>query len=580
MGQDQDWNRANEAMLAGLFPNYPMGRPIIGLPEHIKNPSMVNIMNFYHKYYVPNNMAIIMSGDFDMDKTIKMIDRTFGQMPAREFQNPELPVEKPIDHIITREIYGPEAEFVNFAFRFGGAHTMDKKYVMLIDNMLSNAAAGLIDLNLVQQQKILNGGSYNVSFRDYGIHEFWGHPKEGQSLEEVRDLLLGELDKIKKGDFENWLIPAVINDLRLQTTRNRDNYRNRAYSIFIDFMNETKYIETVKLLDDLEDITKDDLVKFANEHYKDNYVIVYKRHGTARNIVKVPKPPITPVDINRTDQSKWYTDFVREKPEPIKPVYIDFNTAMQRKEIKPGIDFFYIPNKSNDLFDLIYVIDMGNAHDKKLTLAVSYLPYVGTDQYSPAQIQQEFFKLGLRFNVFTGDIRSYIMLSGLNKSLEKGTDLLEHLLTHAKGDTVTYNQCIDKIIKERANNKLDHDYILHIAMSNYGRYGKNSLFTNILQEEEMRGINPNELTGYLKDLCTYKHKIVYYGKSDLNSALDIISKSHPAPETVKDYPEPVRFPEADFNTDHIFFINYDMVQANMRFLEKIAPFDAGLLPPV
>ena len=119
------------------------------------------------------------------------------------------------------------------------------------------------------------------------------------------------------------------------------------------------------------------------ENYKDNYVVVYKRKGVDKNMVKVPKPKITPININRNDQSGFFTEFSKNKPEKLKPVFVDFEKEMQKKELKPGIDLFYIPNKTNELFELYYLIDMGKSNNKKLEQAVRYLPYVGTDKYTP-----------------------------------------------------------------------------------------------------------------------------------------------------------------------------------------------------
>jgi zinc protease len=580
MSQDQDGNRAYESLMSGLFPTFPLGRSVLGLPEHLKNPSMVNIMNFFKTYYVPNNMAVIMSGDFDMDQTIPKIDSTFGQLAAKPFEKPVYKSEEPIDAPVTREVFGPDADFLQMGFRFRGDSSDDKKYVTLIDNMLNNAAAGLIDLDLVQQQKVLRAGSYPDFYKEYGIHNFYGNPREGQSLEEVKNLLLGELDKIKKGDFEDWLMKAVVNDLRLQFVRSQERYQSRAFTLVTAFMKEGTRLQDVKFLDDLDKITKEDLVKFANENYRDNYVVVYKRKGEAKNIVKMPKPVITPIDINRTEQSAFYTSFVSEKPARIQPVFIDYQKEMQKKELKPGIDLYYIPNKTNELFSLMYVIDMGKSHNKKLALGVGYLPYVGTDKYTPAQLQQEFFKLGVRFSVNTGEERSYVSLTGLNTSLDQGAGLLEHLLTHAKGDTSSYKKYVDGIVKERANNKLNKDFILYVALSNYGQYGKNSAFTDIIQEKEMRTINPDELTGLVKDLGSYKHRIVYYGNSDINTASGIITARHPLPEKAADIPKPLMYAEAPVNSKEVYFIGYDMVQSNFLWLEKIGRFDAAILPYV
>ena len=580
MAQDRDGFRAYRSLMSGLFPKHPLGRYVLGNPEHLKNPSMVNIQNFFNTYYVPNNMAVIMSGDFDMDNTIQMIDKTFGQFKAKTFEKPILPKEDPIEKPVVREVFGPDAESLSMAFRFKGDSTEDKKYVTLISMILNNSAAGLIDLNLVQQQKILAGGSYPQFFVDYGVHSFWANPREGQSLESVKDLLIGEIEKLKKGDFDDWLIKAVINDLRLQTIGMQEYYQNRTYLLNDAFQNHEKWIDQVKFLDDLDKITKDQLVKFANDNYRDNYVVVYKRKGTDKNMVKVPKPKITPININRNDQSEFFTELSKNKPESIKPVFIDFRKEIAQKELKPGVDFFYIPNKTNELFELIYIIDMGKSNNKNLEQAVRYLPFVGTDKYTPAQIQQEFYKLGVRFNVFASDERSYVVISGLDKSLEQATGLLEHLLTHAKADTSSYSKYIDGVLKERSNNKMNMDFILHVALNNYGKYGKNSAFTDILQEKEMRSLNPDDLTGLVKELGTYKHKILYYGKTGMDNAITIVSKQHPIAEQLKEYTVATKYPEAGFLSKQVYFVDYDMVQTNFLWVDKCGMFDSLMLPQV
>jgi len=580
MAQDRDGFRAYRSLMSGLFPKHPLGRYVLGNPEHLKNPSMVNIQNFFNTYYVPNNMAVIMSGDFDMDNTIQMIDKTFGQFKAKTFEKPVLPKEDPIEKPVVREVFGPDAESLSMAFRFKGDSTEDKKYVTLISMILNNSAAGLIDLNLVQQQKILAGGSYPQFFVDYGVHSFWANPREGQSLESVKDLLIGEIEKLKKGDFDDWLIKAVINDLRLQTIGMQEYYQNRTYLLNDAFQNHEKWIDQVKFLDDLDKITKDQLVKFANDNYRDNYVVVYKRKGTDKNMVKVPKPKITPININRNDQSEFFTELSKNKPESIKPVFIDFRKEIAQKELKPGVDFFYIPNKTNELFELIYIIDMGKSNNKNLEQAVRYLPFVGTDKYTPAQIQQEFYKLGVRFNVFASDERSYVVISGLDKSLEQATGLLEHLLTHAKADTSSYSKYIDGVLKERSNNKMNMDFILHVALNNYGKYGKNSAFTDILQEKEMRSLNPDDLTGLVKELGTYKHKILYYGKTGMDNAITIVSKQHPIAEQLKEYTVATKYPEAGFLSKQVYFVDYDMVQTNFLWVDKCGMFDSLMLPQV
>ena len=123
--------------------------------------------------------------------------------------------ESPIAQPVVKEVYGPEAERLYLGFRFAGAADQSVAKLRLMDMILSNSTAGLIDLNLNQEQKLIGGGCFPLVLKDYSVHGFYGSPKQEQTLEQVKSLLLAEIEKVKQGDFPDWLIPAIINDLKL-----------------------------------------------------------------------------------------------------------------------------------------------------------------------------------------------------------------------------------------------------------------------------------------------------------------------------------------------------------------------------
>ena len=211
MYQDMDQSRAYEAFYRALFPTHPLGRDVIGYPEHLKNPSMVNIMEFKDTWYVPNNMVICMSGDLDPETTIRMIDESFGEFEAKEL--PDLPeiIEEPMAEPVVREIHGPDAEFMMMGFRCSGEHSTHKILITLISEILFNGQAGLIDINLIQEQKVLDAYCYPNFNTDYGELSFMVNPITDQSLEEAKDLILEEIEKVKQGDFPEWILEAIVN---------------------------------------------------------------------------------------------------------------------------------------------------------------------------------------------------------------------------------------------------------------------------------------------------------------------------------------------------------------------------------
>ncbi|MBN2174126.1 MAG: insulinase family protein [Bacteroidales bacterium] len=580
MYQDMDRSRANKAMMEELFPTHPYGRDIIGLPEHLKNPSIVNIYQFAETWYRPNNMAIALAGDLDMDQTIVLIDKYFGDMqPNEELPALEQPKEEPITEPRVREVFGPDAESVSLAFRFNGADSEDEKYVTLIDMILSNSQAGLIDLDLNQQQKVLRAGSYSYFLRDYGMHQFYGQPREGQTLEQVKDLILGEIEKVKNGEFDDWMIQAVVNDLRLSEIRSQERNFSRTYEMIGVFIDKVPYIDRLKFTDDLEKITKQQIIDFAKQHYENNYVVVYKRTGENKDLVKVEKPPITPVEINREDQSGFYKEFSEMEAERIEPVFIDFQNAIQNEKLQSEIDVSYIKNTTNELFNLQYIIDMGKNHNIRLPLAVNYLPYLGTDKYSPEELQKEFFRYGLSMNVNASDERCYISISGLQESFEKGVELLEHVLAGAVSDQKAYDDYVDGILKERTDAKLNKNAILWNGLFNYGKYGPNNPNTYLISDGDLKQVNPEELTELIKDMYSYKHRMFYYGKEDLAKVVPVIDKFHNVPDELKPYPDPVLFVEKETDKSNVYFADYDMSQVNIILLSKGPKFDKNLIPP-
>ena len=575
-GQDDDPRKMYYKTMEALFPTHPYGQQTtIGKSEHLKNPSLQDINDYFDKYYVPNNMAVVLVGDFEFEPTIKVIDETFGKLEKKEVKHPELPKEEKLEGPIEQVVFGPTSESMYLAYRTGGVGSEDEKMLTLIDMILSNSQAGLYDLNLNQKQLVQQAYSTVYFMNDYGMQLISGVPKGGQSLEEVRELLLGQIEKIKAGDFEDWMIEAVVNDMKLSRLRQYENNTSLATSYYNAFISRQPWEDRVRFLDELKSVSKEDLVKFANAFYGDNYVVTYKRVGEDPNIVKVKNPEITPINVNREDQSAYLAEFFAMPVEELKPVFVDYDSEIKRRSLPNGLELSSIENKTNDLFSLNIIFDMGSDHIKKLGLAVGYLDYLGTDKLTAEEVRKEFYKLGISYGVSTGSERSYVSLSGLQENLPEGLKLLENLWANAVADQESYDKFVNRILKGRADRKTQKDEILWSGLWNYGKYGEDSRLRNIYSSEELEKMDPNELVQLVKDLKTFKHRIFYYG-NDLAGTQNAINEFHLVNDALADYPEPVKYEEIETG-GQVNFVDYDMVQTELILLAKVDQFDASKL---
>ncbi len=569
--QDVDFRKLSYALNDALFPTHPYGQQkTIGTSEHLKNPSMEAIHNYFNTYYVPNNMAVVLVGDIEFEETIKKVNDTFGNFAYKEVTHPTRPIEKPITSPIMVEVTGPESETLNIAFRTDKVGSEEEKLVTLVDMILANSEAGLIDLNLNQKQLVQRGGSYVQFYNDYGIHTLYGNPKSGQTLDEVKDLLLEQIEKIKKGEFDDWMIEAVTNDLKLSEIRRFGN-ASAVASAYVDaFTSFQNWGDRVKLIDDMRKVTKEELVAFANKFYGDNYVAAYKRQGENEGLVKVENPGITPIELNRDKTSSFLESFNKMETPEILPDYVDFSTAIESSDLENGLEFSYVANPLNDLAELYIIFDMGKDNDKKLGLAVQYLEFLGTNELSPEEVKKEFYKLGVSYGVSSSDDTSYVYLSGLRENIDKGLQLLENLWLNAEANQEAYDKFVLKIAKGREETKANKGSIMWSGLMSYGQYGENSRLRDIYTIEELKAIDPQELVGIVKGLRNYKHRLFYYGK-DKNQGV-AAAKNHTVPAEFKEYPEKKEYVKKDM-ANNVYFVNYDMVQSEMMFLAKGDTFD-------
>ncbi len=578
---DNDYWKTYEALYEAMFTKHPYGtQTVIGTIDHLKNPSITAIKDYFNKYYRPNNVAICLSGDLDYDKTIALVDKYFSDWEPNE----NLPVfekvqEDPITAPVVKEVTGPDAEWVNIGYRFNGpANLREYDLLTLCDMILANSQAGLIDINLKQQQKVLSPGSYINDMNDYAIHTFTGRPREGQTLDEVKDLLLEQIELLKKGEFEDWLISATINDLKKNRIRNWQDNWSRSNDMVIAFTNSIPWNDYIAQIDRLRTYTKDDIVKFANEHYGNNYALIYKRSGKDESIPKIVKPAITKVMLNKETMSPFHEKIASKEVEKLQPVFIDYEKDIRKTKMDKGVEVLYTQNKENDLYTLFYLADLGSNNDPKINVAIEYLQYLGTDDMTAEDVKKEFYKLGASFGVSASQDQTYVYLEGLKETMDESMALFEKLLANAKADEDAMKKMVDGIFKKREDAKKNKSTIMFSGLMNYGLYGPNSPFTNVLSNKQLRELRPEELIEKIRDFTKTEHRVLYFGPHSETELVAALNKHHVLPETLKPTPPPVQFAMQDASSPKVYWTNYDMVQAEILFLNKGQDFDNSRVP--
>lgn len=578
-GLDNDNNKSFESLMAGLFPTNKYGtQTTIGTVEHLKNPSLQEIRKYYNAYYVPNNIGIIMAGDFNPDEMIKKIDGAFSYMKTKPVPAYTFSPEKPLRTPVLKNVYGPTPENLMMGFRFPGAATADAETLQLLSQVLSNGTAGLIDLDLVKKQKILSASAGAELMKDYSFLYLTARPLTGQTLEQARDLLLAEITKLKNGEFDESLLTAIINNLKKDRIEQTRAYQSRANMLMYAFTNGEDWRLNVGQLERLSKITKKDLVAFANKYLGNNYVLVLKHKGEDKSIVKVDKPAITPVEVNREAQSAFLQKISTMPSGKAEPQWLDYKKDIVHGKSGP-YEILSVKNADNALFTMTYHYKMGSWNNKLLPLAAQYIRFLGTNQSSAENISKAFYKLASNFDVSASAEETQVTISGLQENLLQTVSLVEDLIKNCKPDENALKKLKEQFIRNRENAKLNKANILS-GLSNYAMYGAKNPFNYTLSNEELKSVTAAQLAGVIHDLARTMHTILYYGPQAPQDLAQTLEKIHQAPAQFVTIPEAQHFSISPHHGNRVLFADYDMVQAEIRWVHNGPVYNEAETPVI
>lgn len=557
--QDNDARLVNYALMELLFPTHQNGQQTtLGKAEHLRNPSMLAIHRYFDEYYVPNNYAVVLVGDLQFDETIQLVDRYFGAFKYRELPQKSKIEEQPLTEVRTITVKSPTVPRVQIAWRTDSAGTREAMLADVVANILSNRGeAGLLDLHLNQEQKMLWAQAFSVAFKNYGYISAVAVPKENQTFDEALQLLLQEINLIKNGDFPSWMIPAIINDFKLQRLKAWETADGLATTLYDMYIKNRTWAQELEEMAQYESITKEEVMHFAQDFFKENYVVVYKEKGTNEDLIRVENPGITPINIDRESQSAFFREILAEEIPEIQPEFIDYQKEIAVEDCQ-GKKLSFVQNQYNDIAQVHYIFPFGSDHDQELSLATMALQYLGTSRFSPEQLKQEFFKIGVSNDFKTSQDSLTISLSGLEKDLPHGVELLHHWLADAVPNENTYQEFTKTILESREAAKKDKAKIM-AALVNYAKFGAFSRASNVIPAQRLTEISCKSLTDKMKQLFEFPYQIFFYGKnleSFQEAVAEFVLPEKYAVPAATVYPEPA-------TGGQVLLTDYEMVQVEM-----------------
>ena len=557
---DNPFRVFNETSRKYFFKNHPYGQQtILGSVEHLKTPSLSKMKEYYNKYYVPNNMHLLIAGDFDKRDVKKLIKAKFGKL-KKGADVEELDIAE--DDFSGREVVDlaiTPYRVARFGYRTVKPNHEDAVVLDLISNIFSNSSkTGLLN-KLNNENKVL--GSYattGLGGTDHGGFGFGFVPKDDtQSFEEVENLILKEIDKVKSGEFNEDLLQSIKLNMSMDHETRMESVDGRTWLIMSTILDNVPWEEIKNYPNKVNSVTKQKVVEVANKYFTDNYLIVRSDKGDNKK-VKLEKPPFKPVEPQNSESSSEYADMLNDiEPKKIDPRFVDFKKDVKVEDIGDNTHFYYVKNPVNSIFSMNLQFGQGTIENAALSQSADFISLLGTKNKTFDQYKNELQKIGSKIEVYTNGNYFGFSISGFDKFFNATLDLLNEFMSemHVRDED---NSKIEKLVE---SSKLTRDQeskdpsTAGRALRDYVMYGKKSPFLRRSTLKEVQDMTSDFLIVQAKEAMKYEVDIFYTGTINEVAVIDQIKNRLSISDNLKASKSPITMDYKKHTRNKVFLID-------------------------
>ncbi len=563
---DNDNAILGEEIDKDLYKSHPYGIPVLGTVAHLKNPSLTKMYEFHDSWYVPNNMAIALAGDFDRAQALEIIRRHFGAWPARPLPAlPKWPLPKPAG-VERHEVKYESEEQVVVSWPTVPASDPDADALTILDMVMDNSAAGLMNLRLNQALKVKGSGSYPQMRNDAGDWTIWAVPKNGQTLEEAEALLMQTVDALKNGEFDDEDLAAIVTEFEIGEKRRLESNEDRVATIIQSFVAVEPWERAVGRLERLRRVTKDDVVRVARKYLGENRVVVYRRNAKPE-IPVIDKPNFTKLDIDPSRRSDFLKAVLAIPAAPIEPRWLVAGRDYQVAPVSGG-RLYASKNPYNDLFTLTVREERGRRRERTLCEALDLLSLSGAGPDSADELKKKLYALGTTVSYSCDERTSAVTVEGLDRNFWPSLELISMRFDWPNVSSGTLARLIDVDLGAREDEKRDPGAV-HEALGELAQRGRESEVLTRLTNEELKKLDEARLKALIRDWPTWQRRVAYAGPRSAAEVAKLLEygrafKATPPREPIR-YLKPAR--------TRVLFTHRAMAQAQVGFFAADEVFD-------
>lgn len=231
---NQPYGDASHLLRELAYESHPYRWPTIGKEiAHIAQATLEEVKDFFFRFYAPNNAILAVTGHISFEETVRLAEKWFGPIPARNISPRQLPAEKPQTAVRRKTVERKvPVDAIYMAFHMSNRMHPDYYVYDMITDILSNGRSSRFIQSLVQEQKLFTSiDAYISGSLDEGLLHVTGKPVEDVSLEQAEEAIWKELEKMKTVPVSEQELEKVKNRYESEQIFNNINYLNVATNL-------------------------------------------------------------------------------------------------------------------------------------------------------------------------------------------------------------------------------------------------------------------------------------------------------------------------------------------------------------
>lgn len=523
---------AIEKLTERYFYPHPYAYPIIGSAENLKNPRLSEMRNFFDTFYVASNMGLILSGDFNSDEVLPILESTFSRIrkgvpPVRE--SVTLPPFEGREKVNVR-IPMPFVKIMALGFRGVPANHPDQIALNIAVSLLNNTnGTGFLD-KLTVDHKVMGAMAVNQSMNEAGVLGLLIFPKFFfQTYAAAEKLVWKQINRVKEGDFTDEIFQSLKLEQKREYASKLEDINSRAdvmMRIFSQGKSWQEYLDEVAHIDAL---SREDVIEAAKKYFTDNYLYVTKKTGRYPK-TPLPKPDYSPIVPKNSDASSAYVERLEKIPvQEVKPHFLDFEKDAEVVSLRPLVTLYKKHNSVNDIFSLTFSYGVGELELRDLEKVSAYLPFVATESMSFDTFRGKLQELGSTLTFDSTDSEFLMVVNGFDSHFNQTMTLVGDFLRHAKPDDKKLRQIVDeaKVTEKSLFNSSENvaDMLLEKI-----KFGERSRYLTKLSFAEIKKLKGKKLLDTFDKVRAVACDLHYCGTLSTGQVIEQINRHLPLEE--------------------------------------------------